>query len=324
MANYDVFNGDADGICSLVQLRLSKPIPDARLITGVKRDIKLLQQLQPSSSDEVVVLDISMDKNKTDLERILATGCNVFYADHHFSGAIPEAENLDAHINTNADVCTAMIVNGLLEDAYLHWAITGAFGDNLNKSAEGMAMRASLSDAQIETLKQLGVLINYNGYGASLEDLHCTPTQLFRELVQFDDPLEFCTPANPVYAQLLRGYEADLAEVDSLQPYCESETSAIYLLPNEAWARRVSGIFSNQLANGAPDKAHAVITLKANGNYLVSVRAPLNNKSGADEFCRQYPTGGGRAAAAGINDLGADELQQMTTSFDAFFKQRNA
>jgi hypothetical protein len=36
---YDVFNGDADGICALVQLRLAKPI-QSNLITGVKRDIE--------------------------------------------------------------------------------------------------------------------------------------------------------------------------------------------------------------------------------------------------------------------------------------------
>lgn len=323
MTTYDVFNGDADGICSLVQLRLNKPKSDARLVTGVKRDIKLLQQVQATSSDEVTVLDVSMDKNKEDLKRILDSGCAVFYADHHFSGEIPEAHNLDAHINTNADVCTAMIVNGLLNDAYLNWAITGAFGDNLNASAEAMAKRTSLSASQIQTLKELGVLINYNGYGASLDDLHCAPADLFNDLVQYQDPLDFCTRSNAIYNLLKQGYETDFAKIDSLVPFQQSDMSAIYLLPNEAWARRVSGIFSNQLANSAPDTAHAVITLKANGNYLVSVRAPLNNKSGADEFCRRYSTGGGRAAAAGINDLVADELQAMTESFDEFYRRRN-
>ena len=39
--DYDVFNGDADGICALIQLRLVEPRPDATLVTGVKRDIQL-------------------------------------------------------------------------------------------------------------------------------------------------------------------------------------------------------------------------------------------------------------------------------------------
>jgi hypothetical protein len=58
-----------------------------------------------------------------------------------------------------------------------------------------------------------------------------------------------------------------------------------------------------------------VLTAKANGNYLVSVRAPLHNKQGAATLCRQFPTGGGREAAAGINDLPADML---TAFIDAF------
>jgi hypothetical protein len=44
MANYDLFNGDADGICALIQLRLAHP-KESILITGIKRDIKLLKNL---------------------------------------------------------------------------------------------------------------------------------------------------------------------------------------------------------------------------------------------------------------------------------------
>ena len=44
MSDYDVFNGDADGICALTQLRLAEPRPTATLVTGVKRDIDLLQK----------------------------------------------------------------------------------------------------------------------------------------------------------------------------------------------------------------------------------------------------------------------------------------
>jgi hypothetical protein len=40
----DVFNGDADGICALVQLRLAQPV-QSKLVTGVKRDIQLLEGL---------------------------------------------------------------------------------------------------------------------------------------------------------------------------------------------------------------------------------------------------------------------------------------
>jgi hypothetical protein len=47
MSTYDVFNGDADGICALIQLRLAEP-KESILITGVKRDIKLAKQVPAS------------------------------------------------------------------------------------------------------------------------------------------------------------------------------------------------------------------------------------------------------------------------------------
>ena len=94
---------------------------------------------------------------------------------------------------------------------------------------------------------------------------------------------------------------------------------AVFGVPDEGWARRVSGVYSNDLANGNPDRAHAVLTEKANDTYLVSVRAPLNNKTGADEICRQFPTGGGRKAAAGINDLPADQLDTFIKTIDEFY-----
>ena len=75
------------------------------------------------------------------------------------------------------------------------------------------------------------------------------------------------------------------------------------VLPDEPWARRVSGVFGNALANMSPDKAHAVFTINVDGTYTVSLRAPLNNKQGAGDICASFDTGGGRAAAAGVNQL---------------------
>ena len=50
MTHYDVFNGDADGICALQQLRLAEP-RDAVLVTGVKRDIALLDRVPARAGD---------------------------------------------------------------------------------------------------------------------------------------------------------------------------------------------------------------------------------------------------------------------------------
>jgi hypothetical protein len=128
------------------------------------------------------------------------------------------------------------------------------------------------------------------------------------------DPLAFCRSSTD-FRQLDAGYREDMALAASLQPVESTARTALYILPNEAWARRVSGVYSNDLATGNPGRAHAVLTEKDNGNFLVSVRAPLSNKQGAVDLCRQFATGGGRAAAAGINDLPKDKLEAFSARF---------
>lgn len=320
MAFFDVFNGDADGICALVQLRLAEP-RTSQLITGVKRDINLMAQLQPSAGDDITVLDISLDKNRAGLETALAAGAKVFYADHHFAGEIPEHDNLQAHINTNADVCTSLLVNGHLQGKFLAWAVVGAFGDNLNASATTLAKSLDLTAEQLEALKNLGIYLNYNGYGSSLEDLHFDPADLYQACVKFESPFDFMASEDSGFAKLEQGYQNDMASADRLAPIDVNDVAAVYRLPNEPWARRVSGVFGNDLANRFPDRAHGIVTEKADANFLVSVRAPLNNKVGADEICRSFATGGGRAAAAGINDLPTAELSVFIDALNSKYKK---
>ena len=110
-----------------------------------------------------------------------------------------------------------------------------------------------------------------------------------------------------MFETLVAAYETDMRAAQSAPRAVDDDEIAVVSLPDEAWARRVSGVYGNDLANQSPDKAHAVLT-DIDGGYLVSVRAPLNNRTGADAVCRQFETGGGRAAAAGINQLPRDQL----------------
>src|SRR5690625_2064627 len=181
MAYIDVFNGDADGICALTQLRLAEP-RSSQLVTGVKRDIALLQRIHGQAGDEITVLDVSLDKNREDLERILAAGARVFYCDHHHAGEIPDSPLLDAHINTAPDVCTSLLVNGHLGGRFAAWAVVGAFGDNLWDSAARLAAQLDLSEAQCQLLQKLGIYMNYNGYGATVDDLHFAPEELYQRV----------------------------------------------------------------------------------------------------------------------------------------------
>ncbi|MEZ5567237.1 MAG: DHH family phosphoesterase [Halioglobus sp.] len=316
--NYDVFNGDADGICALLQLRKVEP-RDAELVTGVKRDINLMARINAASGDNITVLDVSMDKNKSALEQALSAGANVFYVDHHKPGEIPAHPALKAIINEAPDVCTAALVNGHLGGAQLEWAVTGAFGDNLKDTARTLAKGLDLSAAALESLEELGTCINYNGYGPSLEDLHFDPKQLYLRLLAADGPLDFVANSAD-FRKLREGYYADMQSAAALEPVEADAATAVFILPDEAWARRVSGVYSNDLATDNPDRAHAVLTVKADGNYLVSVRAPMTNKQGAADLCMQFPTGGGRAGAAGINDLPTDRLQDFIDAFRATYR----
>ena len=323
MTVYDVFNGDADGICALLQMRHAEPIKSQltqpKLITGVKRDIKLLAQVNAEQGDQVNVLDVSMDKNKADLIRLLDEGAKVFYCDHHVAGDIPAHANLSALINPAADVCTSLLINGRLNGAFSHWAIVGAFGDNLKKSAQALARTTNISSEQIMSLENLGIYINYNGYGASLCDLHFEPAELYRLLYRYKNPLDFIQDDVIHFNQLESGYQEDMAKAKKADTLKETAASAAFLLPNEKWARRVSGVYGNDLANQYPDRAHAVLTSGPDDTYLVSVRAPLSNKTDADTLCMEFPTGGGRKAAAGINALPAAMLDTFLDRLDSIY-----
>ena len=318
MAKIDVFNGDADGICALTQFRNAKPA-ESRLVTGVKRDIALVGQAGIEAGDDVTVLDISLDKNRDAVVDALEVGAGIFYVDHHFAGDIPVQPGLKTLIDTSPDVCTSILMNAHLGGAFVRWAVVGAFGDNLNASAEALADPLSLSGGNIETLKSLGIYINYNGYGATEDDLHFRPAELYGLVSAYADPLDFVEDGAQHFEKLETGYRDDMARARGTKPSRVSDRTAVFMFPDEPWARRASGVFSNELVNGAPGRAHAVITIRPDGTYLISVRAPLSNKVGASDLCRRFPTGGGREAAAGINNLPGDQLDDFMDQFTAFY-----
>lgn len=314
MPSVDVFNGDADGICALVQLRLHTPRPDARLVTGVKRDTCLLDRLIGVVDSEITVLDISLDRNREDLERLLAAGNHILYIDHHYSGALPDSSGLDARIDPSPHVCTALLVDRMLAGQFSSWAITGAFGDNLNEVASTHAEETGLDADAIRRLHEVGLLLNYNGYGSSLSDLFVHPADLFAEALRFADPLVFYRDSK-LLDKIRRGYHDDMQRVADLQPMRTGPAGRVFQLPEAQWARRVVGVFSNQIARDQPDMAHAVLTANPDSSWLVSVRAPLATRQGADALCRQFSTGGGRAGAAGINRLASQDLEMFLSRF---------
>jgi len=332
--HYDVFNGDADGIIALLQLRLAAP-KESVLITGVKRDISLLKQVDVSKVTSVTVLDISLEKNIQPLQALLNKQVEVFYVDHHRTGEIPTSAKLTTLLNTDANTCTSLLVNDFLKGQYVNWAIAAAFGDNMHASAKALAIKVGLSEIEIEQLNELGIYINYNGYGASVEDLHFHPADLYQALLKYPDPFTLINEKGSLFWQLKQAYLADMTQAQSATVISEQTSVKAVQLADEAWARRVSGVFGNDLANQAPDRAHIVLTLNKSdkasedlhsglvndtASYTVSLRAPLNNKQGAGDICSQFPTGGGRAAAAGINALPSEMLSEFIETVAKYYQ----
>ncbi len=315
---FDIFNGDADGICALIQLRLDQPLA-ATLITGIKRDIQLLDKVSVNSGDVLTVLDISLQKNSARVNEFLNLGAHIFYVDHHQSGEIPQHPHLKTLINTDSATCTSLLVNQHLNGKYPLWAITAAFGDNINRSAEQLAARLDLRRSELEALETLGIYINYNGYGSCIDDLHFAPDKLYQEMVGFHSPLNFISENHAIFSQLEQGYQQDMAAAQAIKPEFQSDATAVFILPDVIWARRVNGVFGNYLANLYPNRAHAVISHNRDNGYLVGVRAPLATKTGADEFCSSFPSGGGRKSAAGINHLPIGQLTHFIEKFAGFY-----
>lgn len=311
--NYDVFNGDADGICALLQLRLEQEA-ESTLVTGVKRDIRLLERVAARPRDEITVLDISLDSNRAGLEAALEGGAHVTWFDHHYAGEVPVHPRLRTYLDPAPEVCTSLLVDRHLKGARRTWAIVAAFGDNLTAVASSLAQREGFDAAQANALRELGEALNYNAYGESVADLRYHPADLYGLLLAYRRPFTFMAEAE-AFRVLREGYREDMRFAQDVRPTLVDERGAVYVLPETAWSRRVSGVFANALATANPERAIAVLTQKAGGGFVASVRAPLARPSGADALCRQFESGGGRKAAAGINHLPNFDFDRFLAAF---------
>jgi len=316
VAFYDIFNGDADGICALHQLRLAQP-RDSELVTGVKRDIALLSRVHAGAGDELTVLDISLADNRDALLRLLAAGARCVYFDHHFAGDIPAHPGLSAHIRAEPGVCTSLLVDEHLGGRFRAWAVVAAFGDNLPQEAQRAAAPLGKTADEVATLRELGECLNYNAYGDAPEDLLFLPAELYRRLRPYVDPLQFAAQ-DPAFERLRAGLRADLEQAARIDPLIDTPTHYVVVMPDLSWGRRVHGPWANRLAVERPERAHAVL-IEHGASYRVSVRAPVTRPAGADELCRKFPTGGGRSGAGGINRLPRERLNEFVSAFCASF-----
>jgi hypothetical protein len=313
----DVFNGDADGLCALHQLRLAEPA-DTELVTGPKRRIELLAGIDAGAGDRVTVLDVSLDRNRDALQRLLERGARVRWFDHHYAGAMPSHPLLETHIDTSPGTCTSALVDRHLGGRFRAWAVVAAFGDALPDTAHALAGSLGLDSETREALRSLGEDLNYNAYGETEAELLVPPADLYRELRSYADPLRFAAET-AVVAKLRDQRRLDMASALAVSRYRAGARGDVYVLPDAPWSRRVSGTLANSLGASAPNRALAVLTPDSRGGYGVSIRAPRASPTGALALARRFKTGGGREAAAGIDHLPANELAAFIEQFDAAF-----
>jgi hypothetical protein len=317
MAYIDVFNGDADGICALHQLRLVEPL-EATLVTGLKRDIQLLKTVKAASGDMVTVLDISLDRNRKGLDELLARGAHVRYFDHHYAGCVPVHRNLEAVIDDSGVACTSGLVDRHLGGRHRLWAIVGAFGDGFEEAALALARAREVDAERLETLRELGAALNYNAYGETEADVMINPAALYRMVSDYADPFELFA-REPMVAHLCQERAADLRRALKVKPLRTTRAITAIVLPDEPWSRRVSGTLANRLALDDPQRAHVVVTPRVAGGYVVSLRSPSGRSPSAVDFCRGFPTGGGRRAAAGIDVLEEGRLEKLLQAFETAY-----
>lgn len=304
MHTIDVFNGDADGLCALHQLRLAEPA-QAELVTGLKREIGLLARVRAAGDACITVLDLSLDRNRADLDRLLAGGARIRYFDHHHAGDLPVHPRLDLHIEPAPDTCTSLLVDRVLGGRYATWALVGAYGDNLRAVADARARALGLAAAQAAALAELGAAINYNAYGETAADVLIHPRELYLRLRRHADPFEL-RASDPIVAALVQRRRDDLAEAGRVAPAVDDARVQVIELPDAPWSRRVMGSFAHGLAAAEPQRAHAVLRARADGSFNVSLRAPLATPHGADRLCLRFG-GGGRTSAAGIDALPGEQ-----------------
>ena len=314
LRRFDVCNGDADGLCAVLQWRLHEPAA-ATLVTGPKRDIGLLEQVPVDGADLVLVCDLSMQRNQAALLRLLDAGVQVRYFDHHAVQTIPHSPKLDAHIDVGSELCTCLLMDQYLGGRFRAWALVGAYGDNLTGVADALATGIGLDAWQRAALRRLGEAINYNAYGEDQTDLHIAPARLYEIMARYPDPLQMAAhePLAAALDQLRRG---DLQLAAEVAPYWHSENACVYLLPDMPWSRRVMGCLANELARANPQQSHAVLKITKSGDYVVSVRSPQSAVCGADKLCARFG-GSGRAGAAGIDRLPASDVDKFILAFGA-------
>jgi hypothetical protein len=148
----------------------------------------------------------------------------------------------------------------------------------------------------VKRLRELGELMNYNGYGRKVADLHVPPQELYAAIKPYADPLAFCEKSE-LLALLRQGFADDLQRARAVTPLRETPHGRIFSFPAEKWANRVAGVFSNEKARERPEAAHALLVTPPSWSACVRPSAAVPGPTACAAF---FPR-----AAAGLRPPGS-------------------
>jgi len=291
-------------------------------VTGLKRDLALVEKLPELTEGEIFGFDLNLGANRAELvRRLAAPGLKVTWFDHHEPGEIPDSPRLTPHINTGFGTCTALIVHKYLEVQDPCWAAMACFGDNMPETAEALLKPMGLTETVFHALREGGELINYNAYGENAEDVLFQPLAVAECMAPFPDHGDFLRDSGLI-APLRAQFQNDQILAGDLQPQDNRGKARIYHLPAQPWARRLGSTFANRTALQYPESALAILHPLQDGSFQVSIRSPREPRGAgpaASKLAKEFATGGGRALAAGINSLPASEVDGFTRRFFEFY-----
>ncbi len=96
--------------------------------------------------------------------------------------------------------------------------------------------------------------------------MHFSPEVLFKALQPFSDPFEFYHASGELN-QLQEGFQNDIRKAKSELPVRQNFAGIIYQFQNQAWCRRVSGVYRNQVTREAPRSGSCT---KVRKNYAIN------------------------------------------------------
>lgn len=313
------FNGDADGIISQHLAKISGIEPAIR-ITGLKRDLKLLGRIPPGVAAgplDLHVFDVNLRDNLPDLLRLLENpAATVRWHDHHEPGEIPVSSRLKTRIVTARGTCTALLAHADYPGGDPRWAAMAAFGDNLPEAAEALLRPLGLHPIEVRELCEAGELINYNAYGEDENDVLFQPLEVAERMAAFTDAAAFIRRSGWI-GPLRDQFRDDMEKMGGLVADEARPGASLYRLPDAAWARRLGSTFANRAALADPGRAIAALHPLQGGSFQVSIRAPRGRPDApaASSLASEFPSGGGRALAAGINALSAEDVARFARRF---------